>query len=295
VKRSTAWITGLTASILLAVLGGPIAAQTDIPTATAEIAAWNLSGFRAIPREQVPAFAGALVRLDPEILAIVEVNPDYVAGELVAEMIDRGLCYRRTIVPQSAHQNVAVLHKCAVTVTNPRLIPGSDDGNFGLRKALAVDVTMGAFDFVLVVLHLKAGGDDDDQATRSRQAAVLDGFVRSVTQGAEKDVLIVGDYNMDPERDPPNFAAMNPDGFLRFLTSEDLPPGAFTHIWSSGVPGNLLDGFAVSAAHTGEYLAGSLQVVPLHEELGLSLLEYREQVSDHLPVIARFVIVEDDD
>ena len=86
---------------------------------------------------------------------------------------------------------------------------------------------------------------------------------------------------------------MDPTNFLRFISSEELS-GQFTHIGSTG-PGNLLDGYAISRQHTSEYIADSLQVLPLHQILGLTLTEYSDQVSDHLPLEARFRITEDDD
>ncbi len=89
------------------------------------------------------------------------------------------------------------------------------------------------------------------------------------------------------------FDALSPGDFLRFISSEELT-GQFSRIGSSG-SGSLLDGYAISRQHTSEYIADSLQILPLHEILGLTLMQYRNQVSDHLPLEARFRITEDDD
>ncbi len=89
------------------------------------------------------------------------------------------------------------------------------------------------------------------------------------------DIVIIGDYNMIPVRDRENFVNMNPDGYLTFPTLAELSPRdgygkVFSHISSSGggVPGNLLDGMAISQVHTTEYVSGSIEVVPVEFYFG---------------------------
>jgi endonuclease/exonuclease/phosphatase family metal-dependent hydrolase len=260
---------------------------------TADVAAWNLAGFNPIPEERVPAIAQAIARLDPEVLALVEVNPDWVAGALVAELVDTGTCYRRRILNQTATQNIAVLHKCEVEASNPRLIAGSDDGNSHLRKALAVDVRAGEFDFVLIAVHLKAGRGAANRDIRDRQAAAIAVFIQTAAAGPEKDILVVGDYNMIPGEDDTNFDELDGPDFLQFISSDDLA-GQFSHITSSG-PGNLLDGYGISRSHTAEYIPGTLRIFPMHQAVGMGLLDFRAQLADHLPLLATFRITEDDD
>ena len=127
---------------------------------------------------------------------------------------------------------------------------------------------------------------------RDSQAQAIAAFIQTATTGAEKDVIVAGDYNMIPGQDQSNFTNMNPNNFLNFVS--DSLAGEFSHIGSSG-PGNLLDGFAISQAHTSEYIADSLRIVPMNDILGLSLMDYRNTVSDHLPLDAVFRITEDDD
>ena len=264
-----------------------------IAATTADVAAWNLAGFNPIPREKISPFVRAISDLDPEVIALVEVNPDWIAGELVAELIGSDNCYKRIILNQTARQNIAILHKCEVKVTNPRLIAGSDDGNSALRKALAADVKIGEFDFMVVAVHMKASRSSSDRQIRDNQAKAIATFIQAATSGSEKDVLVIGDYNMIPVEDQSNFDAMSPSNFLNFISSADLA-SQFSHISSSG-PGNLLDGYAISKDHTSEYIAGSLRIFPLHRTFGLSLSDFRNQVTDHLPLTAEFRITRDDD
>ena len=57
---------------------------------------------------------------------------------------------------------------------------------------------------------------------------------------------------------------------------------------SNGTIGNLLDGYALTNVDPTEYQDGSVEVFPMHQRLGLSLAEFRSQVTDHLPVLAVF-------
>lgn len=286
-------------TVFAVVVAGCVATAVAVPSAvaaddlTADVAAWNLAGFEPIPRERVPRFVEGITYLDPEVIALAEVNEDWIAAEVAAGLTQAGACYKRVILDQSALQNIALLYRCDVSVEDVELVPGSDDGNHRLRKALAARVTVGRFDFVLIAVHLKAGRAANDRTVRDSQVAAIAGYVAAETAGAEKDVVLVGDYNMIPGRDRSNFEGLSPTGFLDFVSSRDLA-STFSHIKSSG-PGDLLDGYAVSDDHTGEYVEGSLRVFPLHRALGMELLEYREKVSDHLPLIADFVVTVDDD
>ena len=272
------------------------AAGQEFTRATATVVAWNFSGFEAIPATRQALLARVLLDLDAEVVAAVEVNPDDAIHDVAARLTELGTCYDARILDQTARQNVGLLFKCGVQVTNPRLIPGSDDGNASLRRAFAVDVRVGQFDFLMLVLHLKAGRTSSDRAIRDRQVQPIASFLAAELAGGERDVLVVGDYNMIPGADSSNFNGLNSGNLLRFISSEDLA-GQFSHLAEGGScdDGNLLDGFAVAQTHTTEYIEASLRIYPTHRVLGMSLCAFREDVSDHLPLMARFRILADDD
>lgn len=71
---------------------------------TANIAAWNLAGFNAIPAEKAKTFTDAIAYIDPEVLALVEINPDSIVDQITAELKSIGICYKRAIVNQTARQ-----------------------------------------------------------------------------------------------------------------------------------------------------------------------------------------------
>lgn len=261
---------------------------------TATIVGWNLKGLTAIPDSRLPALARVIADLDPEVIALAEVNPDDVVDKLILELHKLGACYQGKIIHQTGIQNLAILYKTGIAVSNVELLAGSDDNNSGLRKALTADVRVGQFDFKLIALHLKSGRGSAERQTRSRPALVVSHFIQLAMGGAEKDVLVLGDYNMIPGQDEQNFADMNPAGFVRFVSSEELV-GQFSHIGSGGTPGNLLDSYAISATQTREYIEKSLRIVRADQVMGRTLAQFDAEVSDHLPMVARFRVFVDDD
>lgn len=262
---------------------------------TARIATWNLGGFFAIPVDKLDRIVEGLQLLNADLVILPELNPIR-HGETIAARLSEapGACFRAAVPDQPrAPQEIGLVFKCSVTVTNAGLLAGSDLRRQGYRNAAIADVRIGEFDFVVVGLHLKAGRGLDDRARRSEQAAFISGFVQGVLRSGENDVLIIGDYNMIPGEDDKNFDIMNADGSLRFVSSEALAD-SFTHI-SGGTPGSLLDGYAFTNVDPAEYRDGSVAIVAMHERLGLSLAQYAAQVTDHLPVLAEFDVSVDHD
>lgn len=274
---------------------------------TATVAAWNIEGFKPVGSSKAERIAGAIRQLNPDVILLTEVNPDSVANSIRAELNG----YSVKILNQTASQNIAILHKNSVSVSNITLISGSDDGNERLRKALAATVRIGNFDFILIGVHLKAGRPKntakpkDPQRVRTRQAQAIARFIRDATQSGEKDVLLVGDYNMVPNQDAVNFRAMSPgtgvNEYLRYI-SNSLP---FSHINDCGdgdeAEGNLLDGFAISRVHTREYVQNSIAVIDFTDSMfridgeTQDCFDYTDNFSDHLPLIAKFRTNQQDD
>lgn len=205
-------------------------------------------------------------------------------------------------------QSLAILFKDQprVQVTGEELVPGSDDNDRALRKALAANVRIGRFDFVLIAVHMKSSLGAAERQTRTRQAEAIASFITDRTAGAEKDVLLVGDYNMIPGPDDVNFRAVSPGSganeFLRFVSTESLR-GQTSHFSNCNpARGNLLDGYAISSTFTREYREGTLRLVPFTDRIfrqpggtRFNCTTYTGLVSDHLPLVASFRVGSDDD
>jgi endonuclease/exonuclease/phosphatase family metal-dependent hydrolase len=299
-KKWTIALTLLITLITITLCFHPVGrAQTDT---TATVAAWNIKGLDADPISETRArqIAKGIALLDPEVIALAEVHPDSIVNVIVQELNNRGGKYEAPIILQqkpSVVQNLAIIYKTGVSVSEATLIPNSDlTEELRSRRALAAKVKIGNFDFLLVAVHLKSSRDDNSRALRTKQAKALAEYINSQTAGggnAERDVLVIGDYNMIPEQDEVNFDALSPTGFLRFLSYQLTGPSHIRRC--QPLEGNLLDGYAVSARHTAEYVEGSLRIFPLDRALRLSCDDYVSSVSDHLPLVARFTVTGTDD
>lgn len=290
--------------LLIGALAVSVCAADEPKDMTAVVAAWNIKGFpNPIPKARAARIAIGIAYLDPEVILLTEVRTregdEPIIKEIVKKLNEHGSEYDFRMPDQQAGLNIAIVFKKGVAVSDVGLIDGTDLGKRKYRKALKANVKIGTFDFILIGVHLKSSRKKASREDRTEQATVIAAFVKNATEGAEKDVLIIGDYNMIPPqggspKDEENFLAMNPDEFLQFVSSEDLV-GQGSHLRRGGRPGNLLDGYAISYDHTNEYIDGSLRIFPLFRALRLTAAGYVSRVSDHLPLVARFDIVEDDD
>ena len=156
-------ITTLFIAILLLHL--PVAWSVEFESSTATFAAWNLEGRFPIPATRLAKQAEGIALLDAEVLALVEINPDGAMDDLKTLLQDDfDLCYDFEILPQTSIQNIAVMAKCGIPITNPRFIGNSDIGDSSLRKAfvaLACPVIIGP---LMLLGFLDSGGTDERQA-----------------------------------------------------------------------------------------------------------------------------------
>jgi endonuclease/exonuclease/phosphatase (EEP) superfamily protein YafD len=266
----------------------------------AVVAAWNIKGLVPIPTARMNRIAQTIRRLNPDLILLSEVNPNQTASSIVQAL---GPPFQAAIIlPQKPGviQNLAIIHKSGLTVSDARLIPGTDlSEEPRSRQALTAKIRIRNFDFILIGVHLKSGRSSTERAKRTRQCDAIANFISQFTIGSEKDVLVVGDYNMIPRRgnqanDADNFHHLNPTNLLRFVSSEALS-GRTSHIAGCNpTRGNLLDGLAIARGHTGEYREGSLRI-PSFSALGRPCASFEANVSDHLPLVARFDTSTDDD
>lgn len=255
---------------------------------TANIAAWNLEGFDGIPAERLENQIEGLAMLDAEVVALVEINPIAALETIKTGLSEKGLSYNHSILPQADKLHIGVLHKEGVIAKNPRFIDNSDLGDTRKRKAFVLDMTVGKFDFTLIVVHLKSGRGLPQQRIRDEQAKVIFEFIEDERGSGREDFIVTGDFNMIPGQDISNFHHLGGDDVLDFLSSWDLQE-RFSHILDKG-RANLLDGFAITRTFSKEYVRGSLRLFPMHWTMDIGRERYKDTVSDHLPFVATFRI-----
>ena len=262
--------------------------MTNFNRTTANVAAWNLAGFGRIPAARLKRQIEGLALLDAEVVALVEVNPISALETLREGLEKKGVFYEASILPQENDLHLGVLFKRGVIATNPRLMDGSDLGDPDFRKAFVVDMKIGRFDFVLIVVHLKSGRGAPEQKIRDEQAEVIGQFIKARREVSREDILLVGDFNMIPGQDVSNFHHLGGDDLMNFVSSWDLQ-AHYSHILSVG-RANLLDGFAISRTYSTEYIRGSLRLFQMHWSMDIGREKFRRTVSDHLPFVASFRI-----
>lgn len=264
---------------------------------TATVAAWNLAGFNRISDKKLKNQIQGLALLDAELVTLVEIPDEAHLTALQTGLAAMGLDYESLFVAQAALDHplhIGLLFKKGVVVKNHRLLDDSDDGDIGNRKALVAEVEIGAFDFTLIGVHLKSGRGNADQAIRDRQCKVIGDFITDLRGPTDRnpDVLLMGDFNMIPGQDTSNFYHLGGNDIMDFVSSWDLQE-RYSHILEAG-RANLLDGFAVSKRFMTEYIKGSLRLFPMHWTMDIGRERFRTDVSDHLPFVASFRIVDRD-
>jgi len=260
---------------------------------TTNIAAWNLEGFDGISDERIDRQVEGLTMLDAEVVALVEINPLEALDKIKAGLQGNGLNYHSSLIQQSGKLHIGVLYKEGVEVFNPRLVADSDLGDPDKRKAFALDIRIGKFDFTIIVVHLKSGRALANQRIRDEQAKIIFNFIEQTRTNGREDIILTGDFNMIPGQDISNFHFLGGDDVMDFLSSWDLQ-ARFSHILDKG-RANLLDGFAITRTFSKEYIRGSLRLFPMHWSMDIGRENYRDTVSDHLPFMATFRIDRDSD
>lgn len=157
------------------------------------------------------------------------------------------------------------------------------------RSGLWVKVKKGNFDFYMMVVHFKSTSSFDNTPElrtesfqlRQQQAKVLRKWADSlVNSGAEQDIIVVGDFNDNPNRtNMRNLEYLVNDGEFTFIT-KDLT-SCKNPRW------DLIDHVAVNRSAKNRYVSGSEFVYNFFQ----SYWEYQsEMISDHCPVMVSFEI-----
>jgi endonuclease/exonuclease/phosphatase family metal-dependent hydrolase len=141
-------------------------------------------------------------------------------------------------------------------------------------------------DFLAITLHLKAGIGSEDRDRRRDAIALLEGYVRDQVDGpGDDEILLLGDFNerldyssgeevFSPFRDSP--------GSYSMLTESLADSGAYTYLFAS----SFIDHLISTSALGDEIGAASAHVIPLDAQV----VNYAQQVTDHLPVVIRMPI-----
>jgi len=292
---------------------GPVAPDPAAPDPgfTGIIGTWNLKAAPyPIEASRVEQLARGIELIDADVLVLTEIATHERIYDLIRELNRDGTRYYFRMPglggePSEQHElGVAFLCRSGVEISEAGFVPGTELGDpTEYRKAITARIRVGEFDFVMVGVHLKSGGTKSGIETRGLQCTRIAEYLESALMGDERDCIVTGDFNMIPpteeeDRDLENFKRLNARIDLRFLDEPFSTQG--THIGyqrktKTYAIHNHLDGLAVSKVATQEYEPGSAEIIPLFGKMEMTLAEYSRGVSDHLPLVARFDLSQDDD
>ncbi len=149
-------------------------------------------------------------------------------------------------------------------------------------KARVLDLESG-FDFIFMVVHLKAQIDEDSRMRRALAIERMEAWMAAeIATGDETDFVVVGDYNDELTDGDDNVFRpfLDAPESYRFLTLAPEEAGAHTFLPFRV----MIDHILVSNSALDEYGAGTTEVL----ELDQTIMDYEARVSDHRPVITRF-------
>ncbi|KPL17654.1 MAG: hypothetical protein AMJ92_11500 [candidate division Zixibacteria bacterium SM23_81] len=256
-----------------------------------ELATWNIENF---PQESstVELVGKIIAALDIDLYAIQEISDTSAFRDLLDLLPDYDGFFSGDSYSWGYQKTGVIYKRSIVSVSQMRQLFEDDWYAFTrppLEAHMVAEKDGRRFDFVLIVMHLKAGSEEDDLNRRRQAAQRLKNYLDAqVAANAEKDYLIAGDWN--DEIDDPSytnaFTVLIEDTLnYRFLTA---PLAGQSVAASFPRYGSLIDHILVSQDVFAEYQGGLTKTLRLDDELA----NYLSEVSDHRPVMATFPVFE---
>jgi endonuclease/exonuclease/phosphatase family metal-dependent hydrolase len=252
-----------------------------------DIATWNIEHFPKNQDFTIPYLFRIISDIDIDLIAIQEIDDK----NLFMGLVDSLDGYQGFVSQLPAYgQRLGIIYKSEIiSISDPKQIFVSDDWAFPrpplITYVVIKDNYKTVFDFILIILHLKAFNDKESEDRRREACQKLEKYISTyLLTGTEKDILIVGDFN-DKLDDP-----VEENIFKVFLDDSSNYEGLTLPI--KDIPtyiGNFessVDHIFISGDARNEYQGGYIQVLKIDETFS----NYVNYVSDHRPVLARFFI-----
>jgi endonuclease/exonuclease/phosphatase family metal-dependent hydrolase len=248
---------------------------------TIDIATWNIENFPRTP--STPSrIADLITSLDLDLVAVEEIADVAAFEEVVARLPHHAGILSSHAYGDGTYQKVGFIYKEGLIAIEGGTLLFRDQGLDFPRPPLSVQATVDGKVFTAIVLHLKAGVAGEDQARRTGALVTLEAHLRTIEDGRDPDVIVLGDYNQgredagDDRAWAPILSA--PDRHT-LLTEAAADRGEVSYLPHGG---RLIDHAVVNA---GFELGAAEVVVPRLDREGI---DYQRDISDHLPVVVRF-------
>lgn len=287
--RAIFWIVGLWALLSLSACQSPQGA----PDNTVNIGTFNVEWLGDGVDDKKP-------RTDQEYLLIADVIARSGVDVLGVQEIENDAALRRVlryldgfdgfIADAGIKQNVGVIYRKGLTVEQRGVYQPLTLGRTGMRPGLVVHCKKGAFDWTMMIVHLKSTSRydstnqmrDESRVMRSKQVEMLRAWSDSlIAVGSEKDVVIVGDFNdFTARRQQATLTPLLESSNMGFLTG--TLKSCKNDQWTT------IDQVVASKSARDRLIKGSERMEDFR-----SFLEENtaDAVSDHCPVLVRFSTV----
>ena len=255
------------------------------------VAAWNIRILSDNSRNDSELHKIAQTLIDYDFIAISELRDEAVLKRTQKILSQMGKMYQYQLSPavgRGVKERYAFLYKRdLVSVVNQgELYPDAADGKDDFaRDPYWATFRAGAFDFSVIVVHVIWG---DTVGPRKAEVSALADVYRYVQEanGTEEDVLLVGDFNRNPNDTEAYSRIMAIPSMVRLF---ELPQKS--HVRDS----SLYDNIFFQSDYVTEYL-GTSGIDKFDEtDFGNDDQAANLAVSDHRPVWAVFGIEIDDD
>ena len=295
-KRKTLFYTLFFPILLLTLSGVEIRAKDDDGIRVSEqtdlrLAAWNIRIMSNKSRSDAELLAIARTLADYDFIAIVELRDETVLKRTQKILSQMGKLYDYEFSPavgRGSKERYAFLYRSKlVSVVRPgELYPDAADGKDDFsRDPYWATFRAGAFDFSVIAVHVIWGDRVGPRKAEVRALADVYRYVQEAN-GAEEDVLLVGDFNRNPNDAEAYSRIMAISSMTRLF---ELPQKS--HIRDSSLYDNIF--FQTDAVS--EYLGGCGIDRFDETDFGNNDKAANLAVSDHRPIWAVFSMIRDDD
>ncbi len=263
-----------------------ISEQSDL-----RLAAWNIRIMSNKSRSDTELMKIARTLADYDFIAIVELRDEAVLKRTQKILSQMGTAYDYQFSPavgRGVKERCAFLYKKErVSVIRPgELYPDTADGKDDfIRDPYWATFRAGEFDFSVIAVHVIWGERVAQRKAEVKALADVYKYVQAAN-GAEEDVLLVGDFNRNPT---------DADAYSRIMAISSMTRlfqfPQKSHIKDS----SLYDNIFFEENHVTEYL-GKSGIDRFDEtDFGNNDQAANLAVSDHRPVWAVFSVTQDDD
>jgi len=271
----------------------PITVSSEGFADTLEIATWNIENFPLIADSTVSKLESIVPQLDIDLYAVQEIA-DKDEFENLMNKLDK---YEGVLSPHTYssgdYQKTGIIYKKEiVTVISSESLFTDDTYAFPrppFKLHLNTQKNGKNFDFYLIIIHLKAFGEQKDVDRRIAAALKLKNYIDAKTgdpNETEKDYIIAGDWNDKIDEAPADNAFQifidAPDSY-KFLT-ESLTGNTENASYPSW--NEIIDHILISKDTFTEYTGGSIKTIRLDDQIS----SYLSTISDHRPIMAIFPV-----